>query len=207
MTLITIRDHKVEGHEQKRTPNVGGRIDPRFIVLHYTASGSLDGSCNHLCNPAAKASAHLVVGRDGEIVQLAPFNVRTWHAGTSRWGTRVGLNSCSVGIEMVNWGPLTRSGDGGFRTYAGQAIDASRAVEGRQKIRPETWWESFTAVQIAATEALCRALMDAYGIAAKDVIRHEDIAPKRKSDPGPAWDHAAFRARLEGRADNFPGVY
>jgi N-acetylmuramoyl-L-alanine amidase len=36
----------------------------------------------------------------------------------------------------------------------------------------------------------------------KDVVGHEDIAPIRKSDPGPAFPMSSFRSRAMGRNDN-----
>ena len=57
--------------DQAATPNKGGSVTPEVIVLHDTA-GRLDhvSSVRWLCDPAAKASAHFVVGRAGEVVQL-----------------------------------------------------------------------------------------------------------------------------------------
>ena len=50
----------------KKSPNQSGIIKPRFLVMHYTAGSSATSSVNWLLNPAAKASAHLVIGRDGK---------------------------------------------------------------------------------------------------------------------------------------------
>ena len=47
-----------------------------------------------------KASAHIVLARDGTIFQLAPFNYRTWHAGESFFNGRSGYNHFSIGIEI-----------------------------------------------------------------------------------------------------------
>jgi N-acetylmuramoyl-L-alanine amidase len=41
----------------------------------------------------------------------------------------------------------------------------------------------------------------------KDVLGHEDIAPGRKSDPGPAFPLAALKSRVLGREDDSPPRY
>jgi len=93
------------------TPNQGGDLAPRHLVFHYTAGKSATSSINWLTNPESKASAHLVLARDGTITQLAPFNIKTWHAGLSYWDGLSGLNGYSIGIEMDNAGPLKKVGD------------------------------------------------------------------------------------------------
>lgn len=45
-------------------------------------------------------SAHLLVRRDGEIVQYVPFSERAWHAGVSSWRGRKDVNDFSIGIEV-----------------------------------------------------------------------------------------------------------
>ncbi len=47
-----------------------------------------------------RVSAHLLVRRDGEIVQFVPFHLRAWHAGTSQYEGRAACNDFSIGIEM-----------------------------------------------------------------------------------------------------------
>jgi len=110
---MKIKNHLLEGDGivQKNTPNKGGKIEPKYLIFHYTAGRSAESSINWLCNKKAKASAHLVVGRDGSITQLAPFNVKTWHAGKSHWAGLTGLNSHSIGIELDNAGELSKVGD------------------------------------------------------------------------------------------------
>jgi len=49
---------------------------------------------------AMRVSAHLLIRRDGEIVQYVSFNERAWHAGRSRHGAREGCNDFSIGIEL-----------------------------------------------------------------------------------------------------------
>ncbi len=42
--------------------------------------------------------------RDGTIIQLVDERARAWHAGESRWGSSIDLNSASIGIELDNNG-------------------------------------------------------------------------------------------------------
>jgi AmpD protein len=48
---------------------------------------------------ALRVSAHLLVRRDGEVVQFVSFNERAWHAGKSSWQGRDACNDYSIGIE------------------------------------------------------------------------------------------------------------
>lgn len=47
-----------------------------------------------------RVSAHLLVRRDGSLVQFVPFDQRAWHAGRSAWRGREHCNDFSVGIEL-----------------------------------------------------------------------------------------------------------
>ena len=47
-----------------------------------------------------KVSAHFLIRRDGELIQLVPCARRAWHAGASSWGGRERCNDFSVGVEL-----------------------------------------------------------------------------------------------------------
>ena len=47
-----------------------------------------------------KVSAHLLIKRDGEIIQFVPFNMRAWHAGESSFEGKDNCNDYSIGIEL-----------------------------------------------------------------------------------------------------------
>jgi AmpD protein len=47
-----------------------------------------------------RVSSHLLVRRDGEVVQYVPFQRRAWHAGASSWQGRERCNDYSIGIEL-----------------------------------------------------------------------------------------------------------
>lgn len=47
-----------------------------------------------------KVSSHLLVRRDGEVVQYVPLQKRAWHAGVSSYKDRADCNDFSIGIEL-----------------------------------------------------------------------------------------------------------
>lgn len=47
-----------------------------------------------------RVSSHLLIRRDGEVVQYVPFHQRAWHAGVSTFLGRDVCNDFSIGIEM-----------------------------------------------------------------------------------------------------------
>ncbi|MFO1110372.1 MAG: N-acetylmuramoyl-L-alanine amidase [Bradyrhizobium sp.] len=89
------------------SPNYGernkGRV-PDMILLHYTGMPDVESAITQLCTPGTDVSAHYIVLEDGRIVQCVPEAKRAWHAGVSSWAGDDDINSCSIGIEIVNRG-------------------------------------------------------------------------------------------------------
>jgi AmpD protein len=60
--------------------------------------------------------------------------------------------------------------------------------------------EAYTAAQYQSLLSLCQYLYQQFPtLAAGDITGHSDIAPGRKTDPGPAFDWPAFRSALAQR--------
>ena len=101
-----------------------------------------------------EVSAHLLVRRDGEVIQFVPLTQRAWHAGESSFRGRSACNDYSIGIEL----------------------------EGEDET-------PYSDEQYATLAAVSRAISAAYpGITGREIAAHSDIAPGRKTDPGPAFD-------------------
>jgi len=47
-----------------------------------------------------RVSAHLLIKRDGSIIQFVPFDKRAWHAGESSFNGQDNCNDFSIGIEL-----------------------------------------------------------------------------------------------------------
>lgn len=107
-----------------------------------------------------RVSAHLLVRRDGELIQYVDLGKRAWHAGSSRFAGREACNDFAVGVEL----------------------------EGSDKVPYEN---AQYRVLAHATEEI-RARFPA--IDSQRIVGHSDIAPGRKTDPGPAFDWERFRS-------------
>jgi N-acetylmuramoyl-L-alanine amidase len=80
-----------------------GRL-PDMILLHYTGMPDAEGAIARLCSPGTDVSAHYIVLEDGRIVQCVPEAKRAWHAGVASWAGEEDINSCSIGVEIINRG-------------------------------------------------------------------------------------------------------
>jgi AmpD protein len=113
-------------------------------------------------------SAHLLVRRDGALIQFVPFGRRAWHAGPSLFRGRSCCNDFSIGIEL-------------------EGEDESPYADG----------------QYTGLAGVIAALLDAYPtLDARSIAGHCDIAPGRKSDPGPAFDWLRLYDQLSGLLRN-----
>ena len=191
------------------SPHTGGVMAPRLLVIHYTAGSSAAGTVAWFRDPRSRVSAHLVIGRDGSVTQMVPFNREAWHAGRSSWGSLSGLNHYSIGIELDNAGRLVRSGGKWVSPLTRRSYPDSEVTVATHKHAPPgtppCGWHAYSPAQIEATLDCGLALVKQYALG--DVLGHEDISPGRKSDPGPDFPMESVRARLMGRGDDQPDLY
>lgn len=171
---MNIVNGRLRAARQVESPNFDDRPDPEIslIVIHNISlpAGHFGTDyveqlfCNELSCEAhpdfrdlenLKVSSHLLVKRDGSIVQFVPFDKRAWHAGVSHYQGRENCNDFSIGIEL----------------------------EG-------TDYSGYCGAQYSVLADICKELAKVYGISLVDIAGHCDIAPDRKTDPGPSfrWD-------------------
>jgi AmpD protein len=106
-----------------------------------------------------RVSAHLLIRRDGELIQYVALSKRAWHAGPSCFQGREHCNDFAIGIELEGSDEIPYEGIQ-YRVLA----DATNEIRTRFPT-----------------------------IVPKRIVGHSDIAPGRKSDPGPAFDWERFR--------------
>ena len=131
-----------------------GEFGGPYIEALFTNQLDPDGHPYFRDIVSLRVSSHLLVRRDGELIQFVPFIRRAWHAGDSFFRGRDCCNDFSIGIEL----------------------------EGTDEA-------PFTDAQYEELSQILQALISAYpDITPFRIAGHCDIAPGRKSDPGPAFD-------------------
>lgn len=171
---MKISNHWLEPAQQLSSPNADSRPEPgaiSLIVLHCISlpPGEFSSDCidrlftNTLDENAhpyfgmishLKVSAHVLIRRDGRIIQYVPFNGRAWHAGASAFEGQLQCNDFSIGIELE-----------GTETAA------------------------YTESQYGCLSEVLAALIETYeNLNWGRIAGHSDVAPARKTDPGPSFD-------------------
>lgn len=117
-----------------------------------------------------KVSAHFLIRRDGELIQFVPAHRRAWHAGES-WHWQRPQHQQRPRVNDFSLG-----------------IELEGCDE-----------EPFAEKQYVTLASLTRELIRRYpGIIPENIVGHCDIAPGRKTDPGPCFDWDHYRTLLAG---------
>lgn len=178
---------------------------PMIAVVHYTVGLGHRNVAAYMRHPDLEyISAHVLISRSGHVVQMVPFSHVAYHAGPSSYRGRSGCNNFSLGIELENPGPVIRQPDGSWKTTQGQVWDGE-VVEARHKsgLYPKwTHWAAYSREQVDLCGHICALWKKHYGII--DIVGHDDVAPGRKSDPGPLFPFAAVRFATFG--EDYAGI-
>ncbi|QKQ24545.1 1,6-anhydro-N-acetylmuramyl-L-alanine amidase AmpD [Candidatus Ruthia endofausta] len=114
-----INNHRLENAKQISSPNFNKRPNQAIslIVIHNISLPPGKFNNNHIEDfftnqlntsqhpyfktiKELKVSAHLLIKRNGMIIQFVPFNQRAWHAGESSYKGKYNCNDFSIGIEL-----------------------------------------------------------------------------------------------------------
>lgn len=182
--MIGIKDGKVQGVKFVKANTIGGPMAaPRYVLLHETAGRIEKGSSvKWFASKECKVSAHFTIERDGEVIQQVPLDRKAFHAGVSKWKGISGLNSCSIGIELVGPGKMDANG----KAWFGQACDPREIEFKPTPQHGDGHWLPFTPAQIAATKLLCTLLVQEFSDV-NEILTHWEVSPGRKVDPNPLF--------------------
>jgi len=186
-SLVIGADGWLVGVRRKPLPASGRTLSPIGLIMHATCGDTVDSSID---GEPSGVGAHFYVERDGGITQACSCLMQIGHAGFSTWKDPVtgdqlhNLNSYTLGIEIAN--------------AEDEALAWARKQPGFTSIQarhpnggPVQEWECYPAAQIAAVIALTQAIIVRFPL--HFIAGHEQIAPDRRNDPGPAFPWEEFR--------------
>lgn len=108
-TTLKITPTIVSNDSIKVAENFVGTVNftmrkPNFVIIHHTAQNSCSETLKTFTTTKREVSAHYVICREGIVYNMLNDYLRAHHAGTSKWGNVIDMNSCSIGIEIDNNG-------------------------------------------------------------------------------------------------------
>lgn len=156
-----------------------GALVPRGFTVHHTGGGGTEGVYDTLIKSGI--GYHLLIERNGKVIQLTNLNLRVNHAGVASWN-KLSPNRMHIAVCFVAWGALTLR-NGRYYSWADTAVPADqvrkRAADGA------LYWHKATAAQEAALYTILKWGVS-LGIDPANVCGHDECCiPKgRKDDPG-----------------------
>lgn len=150
------------------------------IILHHTAgSHRPDWVINAWDKDRSKGGkpsrvgTHYVIGGlstrdnnsdwDGKILEALPLDGWIHHIG-SKNSNNVELNQKSIGIEICNYGPLTKSKDGTYYTYVNSVVPEDQVTDLGKNFRGFRYYHSYTDKQLSSLRDLIYDLSSKFGI-------------------------------------------
>jgi N-acetyl-anhydromuramyl-L-alanine amidase AmpD len=138
------------------------------IYLHHTAGGANGQQQFQFwqADPTAIATC-VCISRDGTIDQGFGSEYWAYHLGLSAKHFAgmpyLNLDKTSIGIEICNWGWLTKKGDK-YYTYVNSVVPADRVIALETPYKGHTYFEAYTPAQIESVVVLLQHWQKRYGI-------------------------------------------
>lgn len=145
------------------------------IVLHYTAGPTIQSAFDWWKQTAERVATAYLIDLNGDVYQTFPEEYWAWHLGVGAKGM---WDKASIGIELVNPGPLTQdvkaTGTNPNALYtwynkklawpADQIVSTRAAMPGSDQWRGVYYHAKFPNAQVIAAAELCLHLGQKHGI-------------------------------------------
>ena len=142
----------------------------RQIYLHHTAGGpSATNVAKFFNSQPGRVATAFIIGAKGTIVQCFSSKHWAYHLGLNQEVfTEAGmpyqsLDKISIGIEICNYGPLTKR-NGYYYNYLNARVDYTEVEFLDKKYKGHIYWQKYTDAQIESTRQLLVYLCDTYKI-------------------------------------------
>lgn len=186
---MEIRDHWLveaqDGHYGAKSSDRGGYA-PKWLVLHGTAGGASAAAIdNYFATSTVQASAHVIIGQDGTVIQGISFDQAAW------------ANCCT------SPGHASYLADGDFHNRDTISIEHVKAHDDNS--------DTLTPIQAQKSFEVVACICDAYGIPKRPgdanggIISHADLDPVNRSRCPGAYPWSELWDYLNGGPMNIYG--
>lgn len=155
----------------------------KTIVLHHTAGShrpdwvvsAWDKDQTKGGKPLRVATQYVIGGKstrngnqdwDGKIVEAFPVKSWAHHLGTKN-SNNTQLNQQAIGIEICNYGPLTKSSNGEYFTYVNSLVPEEDVIDLGKNWRGYRYYQKYTEAQIQSVRDLICMLSAEFNIDVK----------------------------------------
>jgi hypothetical protein len=119
---------------------------------------------------------------DGKIVRAFPEELWAYHLAAKRKYKGVQLDPKSIGIEICNWGHVTKTSNGEYYNYIGSKVPSEDVYKLSDPFRGHEYWHKYTPAQIESTRKLLIYLSEKFNIDLKKGLV-EILGRERPSAP------------------------
>lgn len=202
---------KIKWYPLPEDQYVKKEYNKNIIVLHHTASGgSAKSDVDYWKSNSEKIATAFVIDRDGTIWQCFSSKYYAAHLGTPTStfkkfninNTVLNLHKHSIGIELDNWGWLTKKSDGKYYTWANTIIPEDKVQVFSTPYLGQSYFEKYTDKQLESVRELLIYLCDTYKIPKTYNDDMWFISKKALSGEPGIWSHTSYRE--SGKWDAYP---
>lgn len=145
--------------------HTAGSHRPDWVSNMWNKDSNSDGSIRHI------GTSFIVGGKstrngdstwDGIIVRCFPEEKWAWHLGVK--GTKGMFDKISVGIEICNYGQLTKGKDGLYYTYVNSVVPEEDVIDLGYQFRSHRYYHKYTDKQIDSVKNILIYLSDKFNI-------------------------------------------
>jgi N-acetyl-anhydromuramyl-L-alanine amidase AmpD len=181
--------------------SAGPMIDVEGVTIHDTADIKVGRLIDSLVSDGL--GYHIIIDRDGTVIQTTYFSQRVNHAGVAKWNG-ASPNRQHIAVSLVSWGAVSFK-DKKYYAWNGSEVPGIQVAKRKGNVNETVYnWHAATAEQEKSLMTFLRWCL-LRGIKRENICGHDECAlpSGRKSDPGGVLSMSM--AQLRERLGEAPG--
>lgn len=170
------------------------------IFIHHTAgNNNAIAVVDDWKNRADRVATAFIIAGNGDIVQAFSSKHWAYHLGLQTQTFKKfnlpykQLDRTSVAIEICNWGYLTKTTDGKFKTYVNTEVPKEQVIELETEYRGFKYYHQYNDAQLKSLKELLIYLCDKYNIPKVFHQNQFDVNADALGGASGIWTHTSVR--------------